>query len=199
MLNRKEFLAATGAIALVGPPEMSHVKVGLAVQDVSYLNLYLAQSEGLWKKQGVDVEFVAFPGDAPVTQALVGGSVDLNIASMVGMLNLVAANLTDAQGNVRFPQANDQIELLRVDGIGHDEHQPVWRNLQSHALLELASVVGIGLIPDMECARAPLVLSAIACATQEPFDDVPEHRAGERHAKPLRRTSNGDVYHRRRN
>jgi len=77
--------------ALVGPPEMKNVKVGLAVQDVSYLNLYLAQSEGLWQKEGLTVEFVAFPGDAPVTQALVGGSVDLNIASMVGMLNLVAA------------------------------------------------------------------------------------------------------------
>jgi NitT/TauT family transport system substrate-binding protein len=104
MLNRKTFIAAAGALAgaptlvraqagkaIVGPPELKSVKVGLAVQDVSYLNLYLAQSEGLWKKQGVDVEFVAFPGDAPVTQALVGGSVDLNIASMVGMLNLVAA------------------------------------------------------------------------------------------------------------
>lgn len=77
------------AAALVGEPELKSVKVGLAVQDIAYLNLYLAQSEGLWTKEGLHVEFVPFPGDAPVTQALVGGSVDLNIASMSGLLNLV--------------------------------------------------------------------------------------------------------------
>jgi NitT/TauT family transport system substrate-binding protein len=84
----------TRGTSLVGPPEMRSVKVGLAVQDVSYLNLYLAQSEGLWTKEGLNVEFVAFPGDAPVTQALAGGSVDLNIASMIGLLNLIEAGQT---------------------------------------------------------------------------------------------------------
>ena len=84
-------LAQNKAAALIGPPELKNVKVGLAVQDISYLNLYLAQSEGLWEKEGVKVEFVAFPGDAPVTQALAGGSVDFNIASMAGLLNLVQA------------------------------------------------------------------------------------------------------------
>lgn len=76
---------------LSGPPEQKSVRVGLAVQDISYLNLYIARAQDLWAKEGLDVQFVAFPGDAPVAQAIAGGSVDVNIASMAGLLNLVEA------------------------------------------------------------------------------------------------------------
>lgn len=87
-LPSRAFAQANKA-ALVGEPELKSVKLGMAVQDIAYLNLYLARSENLWTKEGVNVELVPFPGDAPVTQALAGGSVDINCASMAGFLNLL--------------------------------------------------------------------------------------------------------------
>jgi NitT/TauT family transport system substrate-binding protein len=72
-----------------GEPEMKAMKIGIAVPDVAYLALYVASAQGLWKNEGLDVELVTFSGDASVTQALAGGSVDMNSASIVGLLNLI--------------------------------------------------------------------------------------------------------------
>ena len=72
-----------------GDPEQKSMKIGIAVPDVAYLALYVAAAQGLWKAEGLDVQLVTFSGDASVTQALAGGSIDMNSASIVGLLNLI--------------------------------------------------------------------------------------------------------------
>ena len=83
-------MAASGA-SIHGEPEQKSIKVGIAVPDVAYLPLYVAAAQNLWTKEGLEVELVTFGGDAPVSQALAGGSVDINAASMIGLFNLVQA------------------------------------------------------------------------------------------------------------
>lgn len=73
---------------LTGEPEQKDVKIGISVPDVAYLPLYVARARGLWAKEGLNVTLVTFAGDASSTQALAGGSIDINAASMPGFLNL---------------------------------------------------------------------------------------------------------------
>lgn len=87
-------LPATALAALPpmrGTPEQKSIKIGLAVPDVAYWTLYVAQAQNLWKNEGLDVQLVTFSGDASVTQALAGGSVDINAASLIGLLNAIQA------------------------------------------------------------------------------------------------------------
>jgi NitT/TauT family transport system substrate-binding protein len=74
-----------------GTPEQKSIKIGLAVPDVAYWTLYVALAQGLWKNEGLDVQLVTFSGDASVAQALAGGSVDVNSASLIGLLNAIQA------------------------------------------------------------------------------------------------------------
>src|ERR1700678_1090320 len=74
-----------------GAPEQKSIKIGLAVPDVAYWTLYVAQAQGLWKAEGLDVQLITFSGDASVAQALAGGSVDVNSASLIGLLNAIQA------------------------------------------------------------------------------------------------------------
>ena len=79
----------TGA-APAGKPEVGTVRVGIAVESTSYLPLYIAAAR-TWKLQGIDAELLAFRGDAEVSQALAGGSVDIACGSTSGLINLVKA------------------------------------------------------------------------------------------------------------
>src|SRR5258708_36635705 len=44
-----------------------------------------------WKSQGLDIELTAFRGDAEVSQALAGGSIDFSIQSADGLINILNA------------------------------------------------------------------------------------------------------------
>jgi NitT/TauT family transport system substrate-binding protein len=76
------------AATLAGDPEQKDLKIGISVPDVAYLPLYVARAKGLFTKEGLNVQLVTFSGDASSTQALAGGSIDVNAASMPGFLNL---------------------------------------------------------------------------------------------------------------
>lgn len=82
-------LPLTGA-GPAGKPEVGTVRVGIAVESTSYLPLYIAAAR-TWKLQGIDVQLLAFRGDAEVSQALAGGSVDIACGSTNGLINLVKA------------------------------------------------------------------------------------------------------------
>jgi NitT/TauT family transport system substrate-binding protein len=103
MLKRSQFvgeLAAGAALAtaplLVGaaPPlgklEKTHLRVGLPVDATVFLPVYIAAAK-TWAAQGLDVELVAFSGDAPAAQALVGGSTDFNVSSPNALINAITA------------------------------------------------------------------------------------------------------------
>lgn len=68
------------------------IRVGLPVLDANWAPLYAAQDQGFFKKQGIDVKLYTFNGDAAVDQALAGNSVDVDVASLVGLIHLINAH-----------------------------------------------------------------------------------------------------------
>jgi NitT/TauT family transport system substrate-binding protein len=84
-------LAVGGAAAAPGKVEKSKLTLGLAVPAASFLPVYVAAAR-TWKEQGLEVEIVSFRGDAEVSQAMAGGSLDLSLQSFDGLINLINAN-----------------------------------------------------------------------------------------------------------
>jgi NitT/TauT family transport system substrate-binding protein len=84
--------ALTGAPVLAaGPLEKSKLIAAIPVDAASFLPIYLAAGR-TWKSQGLDIELTAFRGDAEVSQALIGGSIDFSIQSADGLINMLNAN-----------------------------------------------------------------------------------------------------------
>jgi NitT/TauT family transport system substrate-binding protein len=82
-------LGRTSASA-AGPIEKSKLIAAIPVDAASFLPIYLAAGR-TWKQQGLDVELTAFRGDAEVSQALIGGSIDFSIQSADGLINMINA------------------------------------------------------------------------------------------------------------
>lgn len=96
-MKRPSFLQlalAGGAVALVGADagkvEKPSLTIGTAVESPTQLPLYVAAVK-TWKEQGLDVKILGFRGDAESAQALAGGSIDINLASSTGLINLISA------------------------------------------------------------------------------------------------------------
>src|SRR3954452_18007697 len=59
-------------------PEKSKVSIGVGGKSLFYyLPLTIAERQGYFKAEGLDVEILDFPGGAKALQALIGGSVDV--------------------------------------------------------------------------------------------------------------------------
>ena len=83
--------AASGKIGTPGgKPEKPSLKVGIPVEATSFLPVYLG-ADSFWKDQGLTVQLLSFRGDAEVAQALAGDSVDINAASVNGLINMINA------------------------------------------------------------------------------------------------------------
>jgi NitT/TauT family transport system substrate-binding protein len=82
---------APRAYAALGRIEKPKLTIGLAVPGASFLPVYVAAAR-TWKPEGLDVEIVSFRGDAEVSQAMAGGSLDLSLQSLDGLVNLVTSN-----------------------------------------------------------------------------------------------------------
>jgi NitT/TauT family transport system substrate-binding protein len=103
--SRRGFLAASGAAgaslalargraaraAEIGKPEKSKLTLGLAVPAASFLPVYVAKAH-TWAPQGLQIEIISFRGDAEVSQALAGDSIDLSLQSLDGLINLISSN-----------------------------------------------------------------------------------------------------------
>jgi NitT/TauT family transport system substrate-binding protein len=99
-LSRRGFVrasAVTAAAAMaprafaLGKIEKPKLTLGLAVPAASFLPVYVAAAR-TWKPEGLDVEIVSFRGDAEVSQAMAGGSLDLSLQSLDGLVNLVTSS-----------------------------------------------------------------------------------------------------------
>ncbi|HLH67441.1 MAG TPA: ABC transporter substrate-binding protein [Solirubrobacteraceae bacterium] len=66
------------------------ITVGLPVVDATFIPAYLAQQEGYYKQQGLNVKLVVFKGGGALTKALVGGAVDIGINGLGGIMPAVA-------------------------------------------------------------------------------------------------------------
>jgi NitT/TauT family transport system substrate-binding protein len=98
IFSRRGFVRGLGAATLVAGRakaaptiEKPKLTLGLAVPAASFLPVYLAAAR-TWKEQGLSVEIVSFRGDAEVSQAMAGGSLDLSLQSLDGLINLINAN-----------------------------------------------------------------------------------------------------------
>jgi NitT/TauT family transport system substrate-binding protein len=81
---------AGAAPVVYGEPEMANLRIGIPVDSASYLPIYLA-AQSMWKDAGLNVQLFAFRGDAEVSQALAGDSIDVNVGSLSGLVNLIGA------------------------------------------------------------------------------------------------------------
>jgi NitT/TauT family transport system substrate-binding protein len=111
-LSRRAFVAgslaagiAAPAFAAGGTPERTQLKVGVPLNAATLLPVYLA-IDRTYKDQDLDVQLYAFRGDADVAQALAGDSVDFNVASLTGLINLIGAGQPVMGFYSGFYQAN---------------------------------------------------------------------------------------------
>jgi NitT/TauT family transport system substrate-binding protein len=77
-------------VSAAGPLEKSKLVAAIPVDAASFLPIYLASGR-TWKSRGLDIELTAFRGDAEVSQALIGGSIDFSIQSADGLINMINA------------------------------------------------------------------------------------------------------------
>jgi NitT/TauT family transport system substrate-binding protein len=96
--SRRRFVCALGAAGLLATRakaapaiEKPKLTLGLAVPAASFLPVYVAAAR-TWKQAGLTIEIVSFRGDAEVSQAMAGGSLDLSLQSLDGLINLINAN-----------------------------------------------------------------------------------------------------------
>lgn len=82
--------APDAASAAFPPPEKPSLKIGTAVSAMSFMPIFVAAAK-TWKAQGLDVQVFTFRGDAEVSQALVGGSIDISAQSLNGFINMITA------------------------------------------------------------------------------------------------------------
>jgi NitT/TauT family transport system substrate-binding protein len=84
-------LAVRRALAAPATIEKRKLTLGLAVPAASFLPVYVAAAR-TWQEAGLEVEIVSFRGDAEVSQALAGQSLDLTLQSPDGLINLINAD-----------------------------------------------------------------------------------------------------------
>ncbi len=82
--------AATAQSESSALPELIPLRV-TAFPYLSFAPLYIAEAEGLFAQQGIDVEFVRFQGNAESLPALLQGELDVDAIFTVGLLNVIAS------------------------------------------------------------------------------------------------------------
>jgi NitT/TauT family transport system substrate-binding protein len=83
-------MAPIGQAAPAARPEITELKIGVPDLDPSFLPNWAAEQRGFFKEEGItDVKVLVFKGNAPTVQALSGGTIDLCVASLIGLVNTV--------------------------------------------------------------------------------------------------------------
>lgn len=80
-----------GSASAQGKPEKTDITVGLPVTTSTFLPLYLAQEEDMFKQQGLNVKIVAFHGGTDLVRAMIAGSVDVGVTALAGVTLGIAA------------------------------------------------------------------------------------------------------------
>lgn len=77
------FSVGIGVSSMAQAADLPQVKINQAFQSLLYLPLYVAQDEGFFKQQGVDVKISTGGGGAQSWAAVIGGSADFSIQDPV--------------------------------------------------------------------------------------------------------------------
>ncbi len=73
-------------------PEIGELKIGVPAIDPNFLPNWAAEQQGFFKEEGfTDVKIMLFQGDAPTVQALAGGTIDMCLASLTGLVSTISA------------------------------------------------------------------------------------------------------------
>jgi len=62
--------------------ETPHINIGLISTTATYLPLYVAQDEGFFANEGLQVDLLSFRGGSDLIKALVAGSIDVGVVSL---------------------------------------------------------------------------------------------------------------------
>jgi len=73
-------------------PELTELKIGVPDLDPSFLPNWAADYKGFFKAEGInEVKIFVFKGNAPTVQALSSGTIDLCVASLIGLVNTIVS------------------------------------------------------------------------------------------------------------
>jgi len=73
---------ATGLAQAQAAPEKTDVTIGLPVTTSTFIPLYLAEAEGFFKDEGLNVQIVAFKGGTDLVRGMVAGAVDVGVGAL---------------------------------------------------------------------------------------------------------------------
>jgi NitT/TauT family transport system substrate-binding protein len=91
-------LVASTAVgpARAQPKSLGKVTLGLSVaKTFEFLPAHAADDLGTWKKRGLDVTIVVFPGDARLHQAFAANSIEFGLGSATGAVSAIAKGLDE--------------------------------------------------------------------------------------------------------
>ncbi|OGA95492.1 MAG: hypothetical protein A3E79_10695 [Burkholderiales bacterium RIFCSPHIGHO2_12_FULL_61_11] len=77
---------APSSVWAQGKPEKTSLTIGLPVTTSTLLPLYLAEEEGFFKNEGLDVKLVAFRGGSSMVMGLVADSVQVGVGALTGAM-----------------------------------------------------------------------------------------------------------------
>lgn len=73
-------------------PELTKLSIAVPVPALTFLPAWVADQKGFLREEGItEVKVLAFRGDADVVQALAAGTVDINLASLIGLVGTIAS------------------------------------------------------------------------------------------------------------
>lgn len=90
--------AGLAALTLLAGPataqdalEKTDITIGLPVTTSTFLPLYMADEEGFFEEEGLNVEIVAFRGGTDLVRGMIAGAVDIGVTSLAGVSVGIAA------------------------------------------------------------------------------------------------------------
>lgn len=93
MNTKLKYLSATASALLLGTGlgfaqglERTSFTIGLPVTTSTFLPLYLAEEEGYFTDEGLEVEIVAFRGGTDLVRGMVAGAVDVGVGALAEVL-----------------------------------------------------------------------------------------------------------------
>lgn len=93
-MTREIFIGALIVSFLMAAPTLAaeKVKVGTVFKESALYSLPMlaAEEKGFWKEQGLEVEWIAFTGGAPMAQAMAAGSIDVGMTATFSSILQIA-------------------------------------------------------------------------------------------------------------
>lgn len=84
-------IAGGASEARAQKPETADITIGISINDSTFLPIYLADSQGLFKDEGLNARVIAFRGGSDLTRGVVAGSVQIGLAAPTSVTSAINA------------------------------------------------------------------------------------------------------------